>query len=193
MTLPPRHTCGTVRFNVKPWRNAHQSPEIALAPTRPADPGSTLARIMYTDTQVSPLVAQHQRIAEIVARESAETLVGHPAGLRVEVVRRLIAPVANHVASRFVTYDRALGDAGMRHGSTWIVDDATGGLAVEGREWVPERGPLLVVANHPGLSDAVALLAALGRDDTWIVAANYPFLRAMRLASRRFLFVSDDG
>jgi len=74
----------------------------------------------------------------------------------------------------------------------WIVDDVTGGLAVDGRERVPARGPLLVAANHPGLSDAVALLAALGRDDAWIVAANYPFLRALRLASRRFLFVSDD-
>jgi len=138
----------------------------------------------------SPLLTQRRQIAQIVARESAETLVGRAAGLRVEVMRRLIGPIASHVADRFVTYDRALGN-GMRQGSTWIVDDATGGLAVEGRERVPKNGPLLVVANHPGLSDAVALLAALGRDDAWIVTANYPFLRAMRLASRRFLFVSD--
>jgi len=139
----------------------------------------------------SPLVTQRRQIAQIVARESAETLVGRAAGLRVEVVRRLIGPIASHVADRFVAYDGALGH-GMRRGSTWIIDDATGGLAVEGRERVPTQGPLLVVANHPGLSDAVALLATLGREDAWIVAANYPFLRAMRLASRRFLFVSDD-
>src|SRR5207247_7410929 len=107
-------------------------------------------------------------------------------------LRRRMGAVANHVAGRFVTSDRALGEAGRRHGSAWIVDDATGGVAVAGRERVPARGPLLVVANHPGLSDAVAVLAALGRDDAWIVTANYPFLRAMRLASRRFLFVSDD-
>jgi 1-acyl-sn-glycerol-3-phosphate acyltransferase len=135
---------------------------------------------------------QRRQIAQIVARESAETIIGRPAGLRVEVVRRLIRPVANHVAGRFVMYDRALGEAGMRDGSAWVVDDATGGLVVEGRERVPARGPLLVVANHPGISDAVALLAALDRDDAWIVTANYPFLRAMRLACRRFLFVSDD-
>ncbi len=141
---------------------------------------------------VSPVTTQRRQLARIVARESAETLVGRPAGLRVEVMRRLIGPVAHHVAGRFVAYDRALGETGLRDGAAWIVDDATGGLTVEGREHVPAQGPLLIVANHPGLSDAVALLAALRRDDAWIVAANYPFLRALRLASRRFLFVSDD-
>jgi 1-acyl-sn-glycerol-3-phosphate acyltransferase len=151
-----------------------------------------LQRITHTNTTASPLSTQRDQIARIVARESAETLVGRPAGIRVEVLRRLIGPVADHVAGRFVRYDRALGEAGLRDGSAWIVDDATGGLAVEGREHVPARGPLLIVANHPGLSDAVALLAALGRDDAWVVAANYPFLHALRLASRRFLFVPDD-
>src|SRR3989442_15906389 len=113
-----------------------------------------LRRITATGTQLAPLVTQRRQIAQIVARESAETLVGRTAGLRVEVVRRLIRPVANHVAGRFVAYDRALGNAGMLDGSAWIVDDATGGLAVEGRDRVPACGPLLVVANHPGLSDA---------------------------------------
>src|SRR5438105_3928515 len=151
-----------------------------------------LGRITHTNTQDSAALTQRREIARIVARESAETLVGRPAGLRVELVRRLIRPVADLVAGRFVTYDAALGEAGMRHGSTWIVDDATGGLIVEGRERVPALGPLLVIANHPGLSDAVALLAALGREDVWIVTANYPFLHGMRLASRRFLFVSEN-
>ena len=144
------------------------------------------------DVPLSAIVAQRRQLAHIVARESAETLVGRAAGVRVEVMRRLIGPVAHHVAGRFVTYDRALGEAGLRDGSAWIVEDATGGLAAEGREHVPTQGPLLIVANHPGLSDAVALLAALGREDAWIVAADYPFLRALRLASRRFLFVSED-
>ena len=157
-----------------------------------ADPRPLLARITHTDELVAPAPSQRGQIAAIVARESAETLVGQPTGLRVELLRRLIGPVADHVARRFVAYDRALGEAGMHHGSTWIVDHATGGVTIRGRDRVPGAGPLLVVANHPGLSDAVALLAALGRDDAWIVAANYPFLHAMRLASRRFLFVSDD-
>jgi 1-acyl-sn-glycerol-3-phosphate acyltransferase len=159
---------------------------------RPVDPWSGSERITRTDTPPCPIVTQRRQLAQIVARESAETLVGRPGGLRVEVVRRLVGRAADHAAGRFVEYDRALGEAGLRHGSAWIVEDATGGLSVEGSGRVPGRGPLLVVANHPGISDAVALLAAIARDDTWVVVANYPFLRALRLASRRFLFVSDD-
>src|SRR3979490_1160899 len=117
-----------------------------------------LQRITYMDA--SPVTTQRRQLAHIVARESAETLVGRRAGLRGEGVPRLIR--------------------------------TAGGLVDDGREHVAGHGPLLIVANHPGLSDAVALLAALGRDDAWIVAANYPFLRALRLASQRFLFVSDD-
>src|SRR2546430_8155305 len=128
-----------------------------------------LERNTPTSTQ-SPVVTQRRQIAQIVAHESAETLVGRPAGLRVEVMRRLIRPVADHVAGRFVTYDRALGEAGMPHGSAWIVDDATGGLAREGREHVPARGPLLGVANHPRPSDAGGLLAALRREDAGVFA-----------------------
>ncbi|HEY8829981.1 MAG TPA: lysophospholipid acyltransferase family protein [Candidatus Limnocylindria bacterium] len=140
----------------------------------------------------SPVLTQRRQLAHIVARESAETLVGRAAGIRVDVIRRLIGPLAHQLAGRFVAYDRALGESGLRDGSAWIIDDATGGLAAEGREHIPAHGPLLIVANHPGLSDAVAILAAIGREDAWIVAADYPFLHALRLASRRFLFVSDD-
>ena len=62
-------------------------------------------------------LTQRGQIAKIVARESAETLVGRPAGFRVEVVRRLVRPVANHVADRLASYDRALGENGMQLGS----------------------------------------------------------------------------
>src|SRR2546428_14158535 len=97
-------------------------------------------RITRTDTPPSLVLTQRHQIAQIVAHESAETLIGRPAGLRVEVMRRLIRPVANHVAGRFVTYDRALGEAGLRHGSAWIVDEASGGATVQGGAKVPHRG-----------------------------------------------------
>jgi hypothetical protein len=41
---------------------------------------------------------QRRQIAGIVARESAETLVGTPGGVRVEVVRRLVRPIVHRAA-----------------------------------------------------------------------------------------------
>src|SRR5438552_17695843 len=96
-------------------------------------------RITRTSTPPSPVLTQRSQIAQIVAHESAETLVGRPAGLREEVVRRLMRPVAKHVAGRFVTYDRALGEVGLRHASTWPVHDGTGGLVVGSTESVASR------------------------------------------------------
>lgn len=135
--------------------------------------------------------ASRSEIAAIVARESAETLVGSAHGRRVAATRRLLAPAAHLLARRFVEYDRELGDRGPHRGAEWIVARATGGLTVTGAEHIPATGPVLVVANHPGLTDAVSLLATMRRDDAWIVTANYPFLRALRRASERFLFVDD--
>jgi 1-acyl-sn-glycerol-3-phosphate acyltransferase len=137
------------------------------------------------------VIASRAEIARIVARESAQTLVGAAAGTRVTTVRRLLRPAAHLVARRFVEYDSALGDRGTHEGAEWIVSRATGGVTVRGAEHVPATGPVLVVANHPGLADAVSLLASMRRDDAWIVTANYPFLRALRSANRRFLFVDD--
>jgi 1-acyl-sn-glycerol-3-phosphate acyltransferase len=135
--------------------------------------------------------ADRSRIAGIVARESAETLVGAASGVRLGAMRCLLAPAAHLIARRFVEYDSAFGEHGPHRGAEWVVAHATGGLVVTGAEHIPSSGPLLVVANHPGLADAVSLLASMRRDDAWIVTANYPFLRAMRSASRRFLFVDD--
>ena len=135
--------------------------------------------------------ASRAELARIVARESAETLVGAAAGIRVAAARRLLMPAARSIAKRFVDFDCALGDRGPVGGADWILAHASGGVVATGAEHVPTSGPTLVVANHPGLADAVALLAAMARDDAWIVTADYPFLRALERAKRRFLFVDD--
>jgi hypothetical protein len=62
---------------------------------------------------------------------------------------------------------------------------------VEGRENVPQEGPLLLVANHPGLTDTVALFAAIPRRDLRVVAAERPFLDALSNTSRYLLTMSE--
>jgi hypothetical protein len=55
----------------------------------------------------------------------------------------------------------------------------------------PSRGPCLVLANHPGAYDALALMSALAREDLRILAADRGFLRALPRLSSHLLFVAD--
>ncbi len=57
---------------------------------------------------------------------------------------------------------------------------------------IPGAGPLVVVSNHPGLFDALALFATvggMGRDDLSILAARRPLLTALPSLSRRLLSI----
>ena len=55
------------------------------------------------------------------------------------------------------------------------------------------EGPCLVLANHPGAYDALALMVAIGRHDLAIVAADREFLRALSGFSKHLLFVSESA
>lgn len=54
-------------------------------------------------------------------------------------------------------------------------------------------GPHLVLANHPGAWDALALMSALGRRDLRILAADRRFLRALPQVAAHLCFVGDDA
>jgi hypothetical protein len=62
-------------------------------------------------------------------------------------------------------------------------------LRVSGEE--PGAGPCLVLANHPGAYDALALMWALRRRDLLILAADREFLRALSGLSAHLEFVGD--
>lgn len=53
---------------------------------------------------------------------------------------------------------------------------------------LPKNKALLVVSNHPGAYDALALMAALGRPDLMILAADRTFLRALSAMEPHFIF-----
>lgn len=87
-------------------------------------------------------------------------------------------PPAQRFARQMLTLDRIVGEAGLDTGGAWICAQLSDGLAVRGGP-APRHGPLLVVANHPGLLDAAALFAAIGRPDLRILAITSPFLQAL--------------
>lgn len=68
-------------------------------------------------------------------------------------------------------------------------DGGGGPLSIGAFEPAPREGPLLVVSNHPGLFDALALFAAIGREDLAILAARRPLFDALPNLRRRLLVI----
>jgi hypothetical protein len=107
--------------------------------------------------------------------------------------RTLIEKVCTLAAKRFAqqiaSFDVMVGRDGLREASLWFIENHISRLEVAGKENIPPDGPLLIVSNHPGLSDALALFASLPRNDLRIVAAERPFLRALNHTSQHLIYL----
>ncbi len=98
---------------------------------------------------------------------------------------------ARRLARQIQTYDEIVGESGLGTGGAWALKRLSRNNRTEGQENVPRGGPLLLVSNHPGLSDAVALFAATPRDDLRVIAADRPLLEALPNTSRHLLTVAE--
>jgi hypothetical protein len=100
---------------------------------------------------------------------------------------------AKRLALQVATYDEIVGESGLAAGGAWALERMARRVEVEGRENVPPEGPLLLVANHPGLADALALFAVVPRRDLRVVAAERPFLEALPNTSRYLIFLTGES
>jgi acyltransferase-like protein len=98
---------------------------------------------------------------------------------------------AKRLARQIATYDEIVGESGLAAGGAWALEQMARRVEVEGRENVPPEGPLLLVANHPGLADSLALFATLPRRDLRVVAAEMPFLATLPNTSRHLISVAE--
>jgi hypothetical protein len=134
-------------------------------------------------------VNQVELLAEILAREGAEALGWERGRAGGSIARTLLRPAARRIAQEFAACDEVFATRALPDAARWTLEHFSATLDVAGLDRVPRRGPILLVANHPGLTDAVGLIAALDRPDVRIVAADYPFLHAMRGLGPRLIFL----
>ena len=107
------------------------------------------------------------------------------------LLRWLLRGRAQHFARKIIHYDDLVGAHGLATGGAWAVAQFADRLHVMDQAPMPRSGAALIVANHPGLCDTVALFAAINRVDLLIVAAWRPFLHALPHTSRYLLYVDD--
>ena len=91
------------------------------------------------------------------------------------------------VASRF---EAQVPGAGLPGGARQMCADLSIRVTLCSQPDLPAEGPVLVVSNHPGAYNSIAIIAHLPRPDLKILVSDVPFLRAFPETSRRFIFVA---
>jgi hypothetical protein len=82
---------------------------------------------------------------------------------------------------------------GLSEGSRLFAERLGVHLHVTGQEHIPASGPLLVLSNHPGMTDTLCLFAGLPRHDVRIVAAGRPFLQSLEAVESQLIYVPDEA
>jgi 1-acyl-sn-glycerol-3-phosphate acyltransferase len=108
-------------------------------------------------------------------------------------LRRLLGPLFRRPAARFariaVRADAEVELTGISGGSRRILPDFSLTVSARGAERIPPEGPLIVVSNHPGALDSVAILSCIPRKDLKVLLSDVPFTRAFSAARRYFVYV----
>lgn len=108
------------------------------------------------------------------------------------LLQRIFYKTARDFAQLMVDFDTAVGAHGLGEGARRTLRPYTRSLRVHGRDLLPD-GSYLALSNHPGMTDTLALFAALDRRDLKIIALDRPFLNALTNTSRQLFYVKDDA
>jgi 1-acyl-sn-glycerol-3-phosphate acyltransferase len=90
-------------------------------------------------------------------------------------------------------FNQRLDTHGLAHAAVDICLRYNGQVAANGVHLIPEAGPLLLVSNHPGMFDTLAIYATLPRPDIKALARPQPLLGLMEALAPNLLLLPDEG
>lgn len=106
--------------------------------------------------------------------------------------KALIRFVFGRAALRFseliIDIDREIGDRGLASGARRLLPRFVASHEANGAQGIPSEGPLLIVANHPGSYDAVAIMAYVERPDLKFVVREVELFRRLPNLSPHAIF-----
>jgi len=133
----------------------------------------SLTRLVLEDVKTSANLGGQKFFSWIIDRFGYR-----PAGWLAEILARI---------------DDQLNETSLHETAARALNSLSDGLDLHINEPVPASGPLLVVANHPGLTDIFGVIASLKRDDVKIVAQQKSFMRVLRNISQHMLTIEPDS
>ena len=106
------------------------------------------------------------------------------------IVWFLLRKIFIRMANIGATFDDILGESGLKPASEWAVRQFARTVTSEGQEYIPEKGPLIIVSNHPGTVDAVVLFSQIPREDLVCISSYIPFLDKLPNLKERLILTS---
>lgn len=100
---------------------------------------------------------------------------------------------AGRLADLLARIDEQLPESSLQETAERAVNTLADGLIVDSQGKIPAEGPLLVVANHPGLIDILGVLAVIKREDIKVVAQQKGFMHVLRNINRHMLTIEPDS
>lgn len=138
-----------------------------------------------------------QQLSELARLNAGELLRSFKlpqAGSLAWLMRAFARIPAARLAVQMVKFDRLVGNRGLTAGANFLLESFTETLSIEHSAAVPKGGPLLIVSNHPGMVDAMALWAALdARKDILTVARDQRLLRLLPNVCRHLILIDPEA
>jgi 1-acyl-sn-glycerol-3-phosphate acyltransferase len=111
-------------------------------------------------------------------------------------IRKFIAPIVHKPTWKFsniaASFDDLIEEHSFPYASAWMMTHFVDEVKYHGRENIPRNGPLLLISNHPGLVDGLAISSNVDRDDIKLMMSGVPFVRHLKNTSQHMVFTTTD-
>src|SRR5512143_1982141 len=105
------------------------------------------------------------------------------------MARTVFRKTASDFAAQMLGFDEAIGVRGLAEAACITERLYARDVQVYGAERLP-GGPCIILSNHPGMTDTLALFAALARPDLRVIALDRPFLPSLPTLTRHLDFLT---
>ncbi len=107
------------------------------------------------------------------------------------LLRRPVTWLTRGVVHQAAEFESCVSEQGLHAASRRYLSRLGATLELHDLDGIPPDGPLLIVANHPGISDTLALFSAIEREDLMIIADANPFLEALASVRKQLILLPD--
>ena len=90
-------------------------------------------------------------------------------------------------------FEQRVVQEGWQKASAWFITHFVDKVKTLGAEHLPQEGPLVIAANHPGAYDSLVISSHIPRDDVKIISSDIPFVKKLPDTSKHMIFSSQDS